>query len=162
MFTVQEVLRLAIQMEENGEQAYRQALQRVEAPEIRAILAWIADEEVDHAEHFRNMLKRLGTAADSPFLENPDQEQLADIIQGESLSLKEIDFSAITRVADLMDVFMEFENDGILFYELLRSFVAEKNTRSIVDEIIEQEKKHLQKLTFFAESGAPLTPEPTA
>jgi len=162
MFTVQEVLQLAVKMEENGEQAYRQALQRVEAPEIRTLLAWIADEEVAHAAHFRTMLKRFGSAADSPFLENPDQEQLADILQGESLSLKEIDFSAITRFGDLIDVFLEFENDGILFYELLRSFVVEGDARSVVDEIIEQEKSHVQKLTFFADSDTPVVPEPAA
>ncbi len=156
MFQIKEILQLAIQMEENGERVYRDAISMVGDPDIRSMLAWIADEEVAHADHFREMLQKADSAGNTPLEDNPGEELLSDIIQGESLSLKEVDFSTFHRVGDLMSVFMEFENDGILFYELLKSFILEENAKAVVDEIIDQEKRHLEKLTVFSETDSML------
>lgn len=159
MFQIKEVLQLAIQMEENGERVYRDAIKLVSEPAICSMLAWIADEEVAHADHFRKMIKKVDSAGDAPAADHPGEELLSDIIQGESLSLKEVDFSTFHRVGDLIAVFMEFENDGILFYELLKSFILEEHAKAIVDEIIDQEKRHLEKLAVFSEADSPLSHE---
>ena len=46
----------------------------------------------------------------------------------------------------MLDIFIEFENDGILFYEMLLPFVRSQSTREMLETIIAEEREHIKTL----------------
>jgi rubrerythrin len=57
-----------------------------------------------------------------------------------------VDFSAIKDTHELIRIFIEFEQDTILFYDLLVAFVPEESVKAKIRTIIDEEKNHVQKL----------------
>lgn len=73
--------------------------------------------------------------------------QVFQEMMGENtLGLEEIDFSEIETVSSLIDTFIGFENDTIMFYELLETFISEEKILDGLKNIILEEKSHIQKL----------------
>ena len=63
------------------------------------------------------------------------------------------EFTETQSVKDLMTLAIEFEKDTILFYEMLRPFIGDKQAEIEVDKIISEENKHIEKMTSFLNSG---------
>jgi rubrerythrin len=55
MFLIGDIIELAIQIEKNAEQVYRNALKKISDPKFVSILQWLADEEFEHARWFRQL-----------------------------------------------------------------------------------------------------------
>ena len=45
MFTINEILNMAIQIEKNGEAVYRKSIEQISDPKLVSLLEWMADEE---------------------------------------------------------------------------------------------------------------------
>ncbi|MCP4693855.1 MAG: ferritin family protein, partial [Desulfobacterales bacterium] len=127
MFTIQEILDMAIRIEKNGEAVYRDAIEKMSDPRLESLLEWMADEEVGHAKWLAELKGLAENPEKNPFIEEMTRELLADQMGDQSFSLKEVDFSRVGGVDDLIAVFIEFENDGILFYEMLQPFIQDKD-----------------------------------
>lgn len=149
MFSIQEILDLAIRLENNGESVYRQAVDVIGEPELASLLQWMADEEVEHARWFAELKQKLKTDAANLFMAEMSREVFADFLGEKSFSHQEVDFSSLDRVSDLVAVFVEFEEDTILFYETLKPFIEDNDTRNNLDKIITEENKHIEKLHQF-------------
>ena len=74
-----------------------------------------------------------------------------------NFSLKEVDFTSIENREDLVDVFIEFEKDSIIFYEVLKPFVEDPVAREFLQKIIGEEKRHIEHLKGIADSKAVIT-----
>jgi rubrerythrin len=147
MFTRNDLLDIAAKMEENGETVYQRAQNKVQNRELKALLQWMAQEEACHQRWF---LKQKETPPLDPATSD-FSEMLPDVLQemmGEkSLSLDEVDFSAITQTSQMLETFIEFEGDTILFYEFLETFIQDKETLDGLKKIIREETAHVEKLT---------------
>jgi rubrerythrin len=147
MFTRNDLLDIAAKMEENGETVYDRAQNKVQNRELKALLQWMAQEE---ACHLRWFLDQKETTPPDPAASD-FSEMLPDVLQemmGEkSLSLDEVDFSAITQTSQMLETFIEFEGDTILFYEFLETFIRDKQTLDGLKKIIREETAHVEKLT---------------
>jgi rubrerythrin len=156
VFTVNEIVDIAIRLEKNGEAVYRQAIENVSNPEIASILEWMADEEVRHAEKLSELKNHATDQPTGISVEEIGPDFLNDIIGKQSFSLQDIDFADIDQVSELLDIFIEFENDGILFYEMLQPFVRGERNRKMIATIIHEEKEHIkilkEKITELAET----------
>ncbi|MGD9016985.1 MAG: ferritin family protein [Desulfobacterales bacterium] len=147
MFTLNDVLDLAAQIEKNGERVYRTALHKIiDDPELSEMLAWMADEEARHAEHFDRMREERGEAPGEPLLEELGRSMLADVVANRSFSLEEVDFSRIDAVSDLIRIMIEFEKDTVAFYGVFRDFMVEAKEIDELDRIIADEEEHIRKL----------------
>jgi rubrerythrin len=155
MFTIGDIIDLAVQIERNGEKLFRDAAKKAAKPSLASMLHWLADEEVKHAERFSEMREKAEEKAKDPRLEKMGKEILQRSLGGQTFSLKDIDFSSLEDVDTLLQRVIEFENDTILFYEMLRSFVEDEETVRHLDAIIEEEEGHVRLLEEFldAESG---------
>jgi len=71
---------------------------------------------------------------------------LHDLIGGQSFTLQDIDFPGVDDMQKLIDIFIEFEKDGILFYELLRTFIKDQDVLENLDQIIDEEYRHIEIL----------------
>jgi rubrerythrin len=154
MFSIQEILDLAIRLENNGESVYRQAVDEISEPELVSLLQWMADEEVKHARWFAELKQKLKTHSANLFMAEMSREVFADFLEEKSFSHQDVDFSKIDRVGDLVAVFIEFERDTILFYETLKPFIEDTDTLSHLDKIIAEENEHIEELHQFLANEA--------
>lgn len=149
MFSATELLDMAIKLEKNGESVYREAIGKVAKPEFVTLLEWMADEEVKHADFFSTLKLKLETGPEHPFMEEMSRELFDDLLGDKNFSLKEIDFSAIENSDDLIDIFIEFEKDSIIFYKVIEPFVEDPVAREHLQKIIEEENRHIKHLQEF-------------
>lgn len=146
MFTSREILDIALKIEKNGEAVYRQAIQDLVNPDIARRLTWMADEEARHAEWFMKLQSQLSTHKDQIALDEMNSDVLQNIIGKQSFTLQDIDFPGVDDMRSLINIFIEFEKDGILFYEMLRTFVKDRDVLESLDQIIAEEYRHIETL----------------
>ena len=146
MFTINEILGIAIRLEKNSEAIYRQAADGVSKSDIVDALKWMADEEVKHAQWFDGLRNTATIKIEDASLETLNADFLKSIIGGQSFSLDDVDFADLRQLSDLLDVFIESEKDGILFYEMLMPFIREDGTRTMLEHIVSEEKSHIKML----------------
>ena len=146
MFSVHEILDLAVQLEENGEAVYRDAVDRVTAPDLVSLLEWMADEEAEHRRWFLGLKDNFVSRSINPFMEEMSRQVFGGMLGEKSFSHRDVDFSVVKRLEDLIGIFIEFENDTILFYETLMPFIEDKDTLQNLSKIITEENNHVKKL----------------
>ena len=151
MFSAKEIIDLAIKIENNGEAAYREAIGKVSQPGLVPLLEWMADEEVKHADWFADLKHNLEAKNENPFAEEMSRELFSEMLGEKNFSLKEVDFSAIENFEDLVEIFIEFEKDSIIFYEVLKPFVEDPIARQYLQKIIDEEKHHIDHLKNIAD-----------
>jgi rubrerythrin len=145
MFQLEEIIDIAVRLEENAAAVYRQAMERVEGEAFRSVLQWMIDEEKEHAQWFNDLRQKAATGA-NPIARAMNREMLAQMIGGQSFSLKQVDFAALPDIGALIDVLVEFEKDTILFYEMLSGFIQEPEAGAQLQNIIAEEKRHITQL----------------
>ena len=146
MFSAGEILDIALKIEQNGEAVYRQAIQDLVNPDIAKRLTWMADEEARHAEWFMKLQSDLRTHKNSIASDEMNSDVLLNIIGKQSFTLQDIDFPGVNDMRKLINIFIEFEKDGILFYEMLRTFVKDQDVLESLDQIIAEEYQHIETL----------------
>jgi rubrerythrin len=152
MFTLSEIIDLAIRIEKNGENAYRKAQEEVSNPSLASMLQWLAEEEVEHEKWFTQLKEKAATVAEDPKLEEMGKAILQGVLGDQVFSIKDADFSKTEDINSLLELSIEFEKDTILFFEMLSAFIDDKETLSQLDKIIEEEKRHVQLLEEFLEN----------
>lgn len=153
MFKPREVLDIAIRIEKNGEAIYRDAIHKVCNEKLEKALKWMADEELDHIEWFLSLKEKIQETSGNVMADELGSDMLKHLMGNESFTLKEVDFSTIDSVDELVRIFIEFEKDGILFYEMLTGFIKNKETLDQLQKIIAEEREHIKKLEKFFESA---------
>ena len=146
MFTAHEILDLAVQLEENGIAVYREAAGQASNPDIRNLLLWMADEEVKHARWFSELKQEIDSRSINPFMAEMSRKVFGGILGDKSFSHREVNFSEVDRIDDLIEIFIEFEKDTVLFYETLIPFIEDNHTLQYVTKIIAEENDHIEKL----------------
>ncbi|MBW2410193.1 MAG: ferritin family protein, partial [Deltaproteobacteria bacterium] len=141
-----EILDLAVRIEQNGEAVYRDAIAMLSDPELISLLNWMADEEAKHAQWFIGLKDQLEARAANPFVKEMSRELFNELLGEKSFSHKEVDFSTVADVDELMAIFIEFEKDTILFYEMLEPFIEDERTRADLRSIIAEENNHISRL----------------
>ena len=159
MFSIKEILDMAILLERNGEAVYRRAIKQVSKPGIASLLEWMADEEVKHARWFSNMKNAFVSGSQNPIGEEMSQELFKDLLDKQTFSLKDTDFSQVPRNSDLIAIFIEFEKDTVLFYEMLEPFIDDEDTLEQLKEIIAEENRHIERLQELLERKAEVAPD---
>ena len=157
MFSTIEILDIAIGIEQNGEAVYRDALEIISEPQLVDLLTWMADEEAKHAKWFSDLKQNVTTESANPFVEEMGRELFNDLLGEKSFSHKDVDFSKVEQIDDLMEIFVEFEKDSILFYELLEPFIEDESTLENLKKIIAEENNHINRLQDFIGSQTPLS-----
>ena len=150
---------MAILLEKNGEAVYRRAIKEVSKTELASLLAWMADEEVEHAKWFTNLKNTFTSGSQNPIGEEMSHELFKDLLDKQTFSLKDTDFSQVHRSGDLIPILIEFEKDTVLFYEMLEPFIEEQDTLVQLKEIIAEENRHIAQLQELLERKTEVAPD---
>jgi rubrerythrin len=146
VFSANEILDMAIKLEQNGEMVYRDAVAKISNPELISLLEWMADEEVEHANWFAELKLKLDQKSVNPFMEKMSRELFNDLLGDKNFSLKDVDFSAVNVIVDLMAIFIEFEKDSVRFYQVLEPFIEDPVSLESLKKIIDEENCHIKSL----------------
>lgn len=146
MFSANELLDMAIKLEKNGEAVYRRAIEMVSKPKLISLLEWMADEEQRHAGFFSELKRNLEINRANPFMEEMSRELFDDLLGDKNFSLKEVNFSSIETSDELFAIFIEFENDSVIFYKVLEPFVEDPVALEQLKMIIDEENRHIKLL----------------
>jgi len=149
-FSVQEVVEMAINTERSGQAFYQTASKLAKEKNLKELFQYLAEEEGKHLKVFQglyNSLKQgpgttpynweeaklyLKALVDSRFFTGPDK----------AINLVKEAKSEIETV----NLAINFEKDTLLFfYEMLEA--TKSQDRDLVKKIIEEEKKHIRRLS---------------
>jgi len=146
MFTLTDIIEIAVQIEKNGERTYRRAQQETSDPSLADLLGLLADEELEHERWFAEFKNRAVTKPVDKNLEAMGRELFQNILGDKAFSLDDADLSQVADIQAVMRISAEFEQDTVVFYEMLEPFVEEPQSRNDLRLIIEEEKNHFRNL----------------
>jgi rubrerythrin len=144
MFSVLEIIELAIRIEENGEKVYRRAVQENPNAPLAPLLTWFAEEEVRHVEWLMQLKKGVRKVVEDPGILELGMSILRGILGEKTFSLEEADFSKMEKREDLLEAAMEFEKDTLMFYRMLEPLV--EDPEGFLSRIIQEEQRHINAL----------------
>ena len=156
MFTLGEIIDLAVRIETNGQKAYRKAQEQVTDPALASMLGWLAGEEAEHEKWFLRLKENMKTGLEDPELEEMGKAVLQGVLGDHTFSIDEADFSQIEDLESLLALSVEFEKDTILFFEMLSAFIEDEQTLNQLNRIIEEENRHVRFLQDFLTDKQPL------
>ena len=154
-FNANEMLDLAIRIEENGGRFYRKAAQLQADPENRALLEQLAGMEDHHKASFEAMKKELSESPMMATTFDPLGETgqylaaMADTHGGEGSVAAADALTGKESMLQIIDTAVGLEKESILFYLGLRDMVPPKSGREELDQIIREEQRHLTQLNAF-------------
>jgi len=150
MFTLNDLFDIAIKMEENGRDVYLDALGHAGSREIERLVQWMADEEKRHKAWFENQKDNLSASTGDLDIMLPGV--IKEMMGDNSLSLDELNFSEISTPVEMLETFIMFENDTILFYKFLEAFVESESVKAGLHQIIAEETAHVDKISVMLQS----------
>nr|WP_319490287.1 ferritin family protein [uncultured Desulfobacter sp.] len=150
MFTLNDLFDIAIKMEENGRAVYLNALKKSDNREIQSLVQWMADEECHHKAWFIEQKESMSATKNDLSVMLPGV--IKEMMGENSLSLDDLNLSEISTPVQMLETFILFENDTILFYEFLEAFVDSEAVKAGLQKIIAEETAHVNKITAMIHS----------
>ncbi len=152
-FNAEEVLKMAEQIEKNGQEFYRKASEVVDDFEVSRLLADLAEWEKGHEALFASMRNELSmdekrqTAIDpyceaALYLKAMADNHVFNQQTGESLSELEEGKSS----GQIIDLAIKFEKDSLLFFLGLERLVSPRLGKDRIYDIIDEEIGHIAYL----------------
>jgi rubrerythrin len=149
MFSLKDIIDIAVQVEQNGERVYRSAAGNVDDQSLRSMLIWLADEEARHVKWFAALKATAPDGGNYPEQENMGKDLLQNAVGAHSFALEDADFSSMEKIEDLIRTAIEFEKDTALFYKMLQPLIEDQETLDQLHGIIQEEENHAQRLRAF-------------
>jgi rubrerythrin len=146
MFTARDVLDIALRLEKNSEQFYRRASEETPVAGLGPLFRSLADEESRHGRWFEELRQLPSGSSEDSGVQEVNGTRLQDFVGRQTFSLGEADLSSLETVEEVIELAIEFENDTIIFYEMLQAFVDDPEALARLDEIIAEERRHVQLL----------------
>ena len=146
MFTLNDICSIAVQIENNGERIYRAAGKRADDPQIAQLFNWMAEEEKRHAQWFESLDLPSQVPPGHEEIESIGRTLLQEMMKDQAFSLDQERLLAVADLNSLFELSMEFEQDTILFYEALKSFIDDADTVRQLNRVISEEDGHVRQL----------------
>jgi rubrerythrin len=148
IFSAEEVLKIAVEIEKNGHGFYRDMLPIVTNSRIAGIFRALANQEKQHIQVFTEMLKEVGS--EEAGNDNEEYQAYLKALSQEHVFIKDQQFRERVKMINTDDDALAFaagfEQESIRFYEKIKTVVPVAG-QTALEKVIAQEKLHLQKLT---------------
>ena len=153
MFTIADIREIAIQIEKNGEAAYRQAAEKVTDSAVSTIFTWMADEEKRHGEFFATIDSVEPLSEEQAELERMGRQLLQEMIADQTFSLESEMLIDTSDFEQALATSGDFEKDTVMFYEFLLNLISDEEARQELEKIINEEKRHIEQLAEMKTAG---------
>lgn len=149
-YSIDEVMEMAIQTEKLGFQFYTGMAEKFKKDGgLVKLFTTLANKEKTHERTFTNLKDTVARHGAEPVLWDEVSNYMRAFVEsefflGKGKSLPTMDH--IKTVRDAVQFALGFEKETLLYFMELRSVVKEKQ---VVDEVISEEKSHIQWLAAF-------------
>lgn len=153
-FNANEVFQIAIDMEGNGKFFYEKAMEIIDDPDVKELLAFLAQEEGEHLKKFTELKAQLPKTATEDTIWDPEHEMnkylqmMADMHVFRSDFDVEEKLSRVKNPEDVLKLGIQFEKDSIIFFLTIQDATEEKKGQELIGQLVDEEKKHLNKLSL--------------
>jgi len=153
-FNADEIFQIAIDIEENGKGFYEKDRGLVDNPDVKALLASLAQEEVKHQEIFTELKAQLPREITGDTVWDPSHEMNRYLQMMADMNIFRYDMdverelSQVKNLEDALRLGIRFEKDSIIFYITLQDATEEKKGREHIGKLVDEEKKHLKRLAL--------------
>ena len=150
-FSGSEIVEIGIQIEVNGRDFYKKMAEKAKDQSAKDIFQALSGEEEEHIEVFQKILDSVNKY--EPKGAYPDEYfAYMNALADGHIFTKEHTGSSVAentlKDLDAVDLGIIFEEESITFYEEMKKLVP-ADGRELLVQLIDQEKKHLQKLLTF-------------
>ncbi|HOH97640.1 MAG TPA: ferritin family protein [Candidatus Cloacimonadota bacterium] len=154
VYSVNEVIEMAVQIEKNGYAYYHEATKRKDLdPKAREFIEYLRDQELNHEKTFLN----LRDDTDMGILElSPDWELVAEylktIVDGRIFSNEHSAIKKAAEAKDLLEIVdnaITFEKDTLLYFHAINDSITNAKTKTALRRIINEEVSHVLKLNDY-------------
>ncbi|MFH1413717.1 MAG: ferritin family protein [Candidatus Omnitrophota bacterium] len=149
IFSGSEIVEIGIQIEKNGKDFYNAAAEKSKKPEAKELFEFLAGEEEKHITTFKKLLESVEKYEPAEAYPGEYFSYMNSLASGYVFTQKDKGreiAKALKTDKEVVDKGVTFEKDSITFYEGVKKAVPEYD-RKTIDQLIAQEKNHLQKLT---------------
>ncbi len=152
LYSADELLEMALKIEEDGEKFYTFLSEKLEDDRKKELFSYLAGQEREHAETFKELSKGLVEEIDPSFWEEASK-YIRSIVENKIFpSLEEMkEKSKNMTLNQLLDFAISIEKETVIFYEELYDMVREKKSKEILSKIIREEVSHVRKLSLLKE-----------
>ena len=151
IFSPQEILRIAIKVEENGKKLYEALEKKAGNVIMRDAWAYLKDQEELHRKTFQAMLDNVGDYIVYEFSPGEYDAYIKAIAAGyiftQELIVKKTE-EGFKSDLEAIDFGIYIEKESILTYSALRGYILTEK-HPVLDKVIDEEKNHLVKLTIL-------------
>ncbi len=155
LLTGDEIIEIATRLEERGEAFYTTAAENASTPGVKALFEDLAVQEQYHRRAFQQMGRDVVELALSPEQWDEFQAYTGALLQQSFFARPE---GALSQAAEAMrerealQAALGFEKETLLFFHELRGVVRGPGQQT-VERIIDEEKRHIQRLSGMLASG---------
>jgi len=151
IFSPQEILRIAIKVEENGKKLYEALEKKAASADIRDTWAYLKDQEELHRKTFKDMLDNVGDYIVYEFSPGEYEAYVKAIAAGYVFTPELVEKKTkegFKSDLEAIDFGIYIEKESILTYSALREYIITEK-QPVLDKVIDEEKNHLVKLTIL-------------
>jgi len=148
-FTGEEIIKLATEIEKRGREFYLKAAQKVDDPQAKGMLLYLADEEERHISDF----ECIGADMKEQIIPNEAYvgeygDYLKAIIDNHVFNLNNIDdlVKDMKVFREALAVALRFEKDSIMIFQELYN-AADAKGKEVLSKLIEEEKEHIRRIS---------------
>lgn len=150
-FSGDEIIEIALQMEESGKLFYERAYELAKDDKLKDMLAYLAKEEEQHIKTFT----QLGEQLSRQFIPNERYigeygDYVKSLINSHIFKLSEVDdlIASIKTDQDILRFAIGFEKDSIAIFQEFKN-AANKEGAEILERLINEERGHIKLISVF-------------
>lgn len=149
VFEASDIVEMAIRIEENGANFYKYAEQIAGQEEVKNLFAHLATEELSHKKVFEAIFAEIDKFSIAESYEGEYCAYLRDYVDNNIIFTKEAmdkELSQVKNTLSALDFAIKRELDSVFYYNEIKRFVIPAQ-HSILDQIINEERKHFTRLS---------------
>jgi rubrerythrin len=148
-FSGQEIVEIAIRIEKNGEKLYHTLAEQTDIMTVKNAFTALANEENKHIASFDRIREIIGRFEPNEAYPGEYSLYLQALADENVFSKKDIFMdlaNKVVTVTEALDLAVMFEKETLIFLHGVQDSL-EQGDRPVLNELIMQEKEHIQKLS---------------
>ena len=153
-FSPQEILKIAIKVEENGKKLFGILEEKAKDEKIKSVWRYLKEQEDVHRKVFQEMLDNVGDYIVYEFSPGEYEAYVKAIAASYIFATRLVERKikeGFGSDLEAIDFGIHIEKESILTYTALREYVQTAK-QVVLDKVIKEEKTHLVRLTALKES----------
>jgi rubrerythrin len=151
VFDANDIVEIAVRIEENGANFYRYAVQLAAREEVKILFQLLAAQEVKHQETFAKMLAGMDRNAIPEGYDGEYAAYLHSYVDNHLIFTAEAFAAELAKLRDeasTLDFAIQRELDSIHYYREMRELLP-ADQRDTIEKIIDEEKEHFIRLSIM-------------